>query len=383
MSNFYAGYYQVGNEKYSNKLFAAIHATQTNQPMKWCFYDEIFAKTKPTYVSDIKLLYRQRAYQLREKYDYLILYFSGGSDSWTVLNTFLENNIKLDHVFVKWPLRAMNKGFYIPNAIDKTAFNFVSEWDLVINKDLKWLAQNYPEIRIEVGDWLENLTESYFNDQLFADSVHHHFMTNLLRVPYGSKVEKELVAKGKKVGAIYGVDKPAIIEHKNKCYFFFKDAAVTTCPVRKENPYGTEYFYWTPDMPEIVVEQAHKIYNWYKNNADKRKIIKSPASDIEKKDWTKEQLSKNFEISANIIRSIVYPDWDFNKFQADKPLPIPSFDGKQKDYWLEIRPEMQNIKKVWKYYWQSYIDKINPIYLRSNKELEISRTMYHYIGDMQ
>lgn len=382
MTNYYAGYYEVGNEKYSNKLFAAIRATETNQDMKWKFHDDIFARTKPIYTPNIKLLYKQRAIQLREKYDYLILYFSGGSDSWTVLNTFLENNIKLDHVFVKWPMRAMDKGFYNPNSIDKTAFNFVSEWDLVISKDLKWLAQYYPNIKIEVGDWLENLSETYFNDDLFTDSVHHHFMTNLLRVPYGSKIEKELVLQGKKVGSIYGVDKPAVLEHRNKFYFYFKDAAVATCPVRKENPEGTEYFYWSPDMPEIVIEQVHKIYEWYKCNPDKRKIIRSSHSEPEKKNWDAVAFNKNFEVSANIVRQVVYPDWDFNKFQADKPVPIANFDGKQKDYWLEIRPEMQNIKQVWRYYWKSYIDKIDPKYLRPNKELDVSRTMYHYVGDI-
>ena len=29
MTNYYAGYYQVGNQKYTNKIFAAIDATDT------------------------------------------------------------------------------------------------------------------------------------------------------------------------------------------------------------------------------------------------------------------------------------------------------------------------------------------------------------------
>jgi hypothetical protein len=63
------GYYQVGNTKYSNKIFAAIDATSTNQPMTWHFHDEIFATVKPTGITDIKLLYKARAQQLRDKYD--------------------------------------------------------------------------------------------------------------------------------------------------------------------------------------------------------------------------------------------------------------------------------------------------------------------------
>jgi len=383
MTNYYAGYYQVGTKKYTNKIFAAIDATETKQDMTWHFHDDIFSSIKPIGVPNIKALYKERAQQLRDKYDYLILYFSGGSDSWTVLNSFLENNIKLDHIFVKWPMKAMDKGFYKPNAMDKSAFNFASEWDLVIKKDLDWLAQYHPEIKIEIGDWLDNLKQDYFNDDLFTNAVHHHFMTNLLRVPCGSQTEKELVDQGKKVGSIYGVDKPVILENDKKCYFFFKDGAVTTCPIRKENPYGTEYFYWTPDMPQIAVEQAYKVFQWYKNNKEQRNIIISNRNAPEKWKWSEEKVSKNFETSANIIRSIVYPDWDLRKFQADKPIPVPEFDGKQKDYWLETRSEMQEIKKVWKYYWNSYIDKIDPKYMKTNKELKVSRSRYFYLGDME
>jgi diphthamide synthase (EF-2-diphthine--ammonia ligase) len=93
---------------------------------------------------------------LRDKYDYLILYYSGGSDSWTVLNTFLENNIKLDCVYVRWPFKAENS--YTPNTVNQTAYNFMSEWDFVIKKDLEWLAQEHPEIRIETADWMEGVT---------------------------------------------------------------------------------------------------------------------------------------------------------------------------------------------------------------------------------
>lgn len=379
--NLYAGYYQVGQEKFTNKLYAAIKASEQNLEMTWHFHDDLFTNIKPKGLN-LKTLYKQRAQQLREKYDYLILYYSGGSDSWTVLNTFLENNIKLDHIFVKWPLSAMDKGFYKANEIDKTAYNFVSEWDLVLKNDLQWLAQNHPEIKIEIGDWLENLNTDYFNDNIFDSAVHHLFMTNLLRVPYGSKTEKQLVNKGVKVGSIYGVDKPAVVVHNNKLYYFFKDGAVSTCPIRPENPYGTEYFYWTPDMPNIVVEQAFQIYKWYKVNIDKIYVVLSTINAPEKKYWSDLEHSRNFQISADYVRAIVYPDWDLKKFQADKPIPVPEFDGKQKDYWIEIRPEFREIKPVWRHYWLSYITKVKNKFLQENKELKISRSKYHYVADL-
>jgi len=45
-------------------------------------------------------LYKKRAAQIRSEYDYIVLYFSGGSDSITMLNAFMRNNIKVDEVVV-------------------------------------------------------------------------------------------------------------------------------------------------------------------------------------------------------------------------------------------------------------------------------------------
>jgi hypothetical protein len=380
--NYYGGYYKVGEEKFRSKTLAAIKATELKLPMTWHFHDDIFAKVKPTGQVDLKELYKQRALQLRDKYDYLILNFSGGSDSWTVLHTFLENNIKLDHVFVKWPKSAMDKGFYTPNTQDRSAFNFASEWDFTIKKDLEWLAQAHPEIKIEVGDWLENLNEKYFHDDLFHNTVNDNFMTNLLRGHYSSETEKLLVDKGLKVGSIYGVDKPWVVVNDNKCFFHFADGATATCPPQAINPYGTEYFYWSPDMPEVAVEQAYKVYQWYKTNADKRNFMLKVSRDPSLMEKSVKEYMKVFEESSDILRSLIYPDWDFSKFQAFKPLAIPGFDGKQKDIWLESRPEMVQMKQVWKHYWKSYTDKIDPKYMFANREFKKSTSRLHYLGDM-
>jgi len=49
----------------------------------------------------LDFLYALRARQLREKYDYLVLYFSGGADSTNILKTFIDNNIFLDEIVMQ------------------------------------------------------------------------------------------------------------------------------------------------------------------------------------------------------------------------------------------------------------------------------------------
>lgn len=46
----------------------------------------------------LKELMRQQAQLIRDKYSYIVLYFSGGSDSTTMLNAFLDNDIFVDEV---------------------------------------------------------------------------------------------------------------------------------------------------------------------------------------------------------------------------------------------------------------------------------------------
>ena len=83
------GYYTVGNTKFFSKTAALIEATKTNVFPQWHFGNAEFASVDVATTSQVGLpeLYRLRAIQLREKYDYLILNFSGGSDSCTVLTT--------------------------------------------------------------------------------------------------------------------------------------------------------------------------------------------------------------------------------------------------------------------------------------------------------
>lgn len=48
----------------------------------------------------LSVLYKKRAQQIRDTYDYIVLYFSGGSDSITMLNAFMQNGIEIDEVVV-------------------------------------------------------------------------------------------------------------------------------------------------------------------------------------------------------------------------------------------------------------------------------------------
>ena len=98
------GHWIVGEQKFINKYEALLFATRKNLPVHYKFFNEVWEKFDRSQLGKFSLqeVYKQRAQQLRDQYDYLILYFSGGADSYNVLRSFIDNNIKLDEVCVKW-----------------------------------------------------------------------------------------------------------------------------------------------------------------------------------------------------------------------------------------------------------------------------------------
>ena len=72
------GYYQVGKETFAYKSPAVTYASITNEKLKWIFYPEVwrnFINNRRYQLGQVELdtLYKIRAQQLRDKYDYLIL----------------------------------------------------------------------------------------------------------------------------------------------------------------------------------------------------------------------------------------------------------------------------------------------------------------------
>ena len=102
------GYYSVGDIKTFSKIEAIELGKKIKRWPRWDFNDSIFGHydwTTPSSLS-LKELYRRRAQQIREKYDYVVIWYSGGADSFNVLDSFLSNGIKVDEIAHCWSVKA-------------------------------------------------------------------------------------------------------------------------------------------------------------------------------------------------------------------------------------------------------------------------------------
>ena len=105
------GVYYCNSNPFFNKLEAILEANISGKHVEWDYHDAIFKQAKWDYNPPIELkeLYRQRALQLREAYDHLVLFYSGGVDSWNILKTFIDNNIRLDEIYMFGAFEAEEK----------------------------------------------------------------------------------------------------------------------------------------------------------------------------------------------------------------------------------------------------------------------------------
>lgn len=371
------GYWKVGERKFLNKLQALQYASEIKQYVKFHYFDNIFEKVDRSQLGKFTLneLYKQRAQQLREKYDYLILYFSGGSDSYNVLRSFLDNNIKLDELCVKWPKKVLesNVKIYTPNTLDTSAFNYMSEWDFAIKPVLEEIAQSHPNIKIEIVDWLP---DENANLEKYFETVQHWHDIEIPSLAVWSPSEERLTARGKRVGAIYGVDKPYVMFDKSSAYLTFIDAALAMGTTNPYNVYGTEFFYWSPDLPLLAFEMANQVTQWYLKNPhyiNMCGVHEGTFGSILSGMFT-------YVMQQKMYRAVLYTTWT-NRFQADKPIQVERTD---KQNWIMKVPEMKRYREQFMAVKDSHINTLHRLsYMADNgRQLYLNTyTKYYKIAD--
>ena len=284
------GYYEYDGNSYFDKfdvLDLALSKKDYNPNITFNFNDHVYSKIDWEKEPEFSLneLYKIRAQQLRDSYDYLILMYTGGSDSRQVLHSFLDNDIFLDEVQSIHPLKITSSLKAVEDTNHQNAFLF--EYDLTTVPGLKELNKKSPKTKIEILDMSDDLMnycgdENYFGDRRHPSQfgVYHMIKTNV-----GLEYNRKNSERKGKVAVIYGVDKPKLVIRNNKLFSYFVDVGRPGAqPQRKENDvnYKTVFFYLTPDLPLITVKQCHvikkfieKIPSVYDAFISKRDIIKT------------------------------------------------------------------------------------------------------------
>lgn len=238
--------YQVSDQIFFNPyrafLYASKHCPHESPNL---IIDDVFDKsdwTQNPQESIIDLLDR-RAIQIAKKYDRIILAFSGGTDSTTVYNTLLRNGIFIDEILIS----------YTPDN------------ELHPMRNVEWIQKNHPDPRTKITvfdryesrwndlfdqeDWVLNNCGGYRRFELGAPG------------PYFYSHCEETWGNSNWC-LLTGLEKPHIKKHNGQW-----------CAVHLDKVYQAgmnwpkfEYFFVTPDLPNLHIKQNHMLLSYIKSN---------------------------------------------------------------------------------------------------------------------
>ena len=365
------GFYRVGDARFYSVLEAHLEHARVGQPLKWDFNEAVFSsydwKIEPN--ETLEELYQQRAQQIRDRYDHVVLWFSGGADSTNVLNSFVNNNIKLDEVASQVNYEATGSRFdWLNGEIYNVAVPKVNQ----ARQKQPWLQHTIVDIAKQTFDHF-NQKETKF------DWIYHmnwHFNPNnaskkdiKLREPHW----RDMIAAGKRVAFIHGMDKPYVIQVKNRYYFRFKnmvDTAVSGYTQMLNRPWEfDELFYWSPDLPKLIIKQAHVVKRYLKNLTPGDQYL---AQTNAKKGGGQNTCSgtvngQTYYVTPDGISRLIYPGW----YPVPYQFKAPNLLFTPRDEWFFRLPDSDPAKYSWQtgiqHLWQTTPDlwKNDPNNIRS------------------
>jgi hypothetical protein len=353
-----SGYYQVGSEIFNNKLEALYYASNNKQRPRWVFHDDVYGKfdwtTRP--LLSLKEVYRARAQQLRDKYDYISISFSGGADSWNTLNSFLSNGIHVDEVYTRFAIDGSRK-YVNANSIVKNAGNYTSEYEYAVKPVLDYVAKNFPKTKITVDD----ITTDYFNeiteDEMFRTG--HFAFSGMSAKRCANQIGLDVDYTNKKVASIRGSGKLQVFAFAGNFFTCFIDS--DAWPVDSDPHLALEYFYWSPDMPEVVSVQAHTMLDYFRVRPELHNLIapglNTTSSLVNSGNLLRTQDEILTQAYDELVKSICYPGWDPNTFQAGKNSKI--IFEREEDFW--ILKENSTSVQSWKWAVDQFYTKLDDL----------------------
>ena len=252
------GWYAKGpplfKEHYYNNKWLALQQHK-NKDIQFYFYEDIFDQFD--WKKEINIPFDQllkfRAQQLRDSYKYIRLWYTGGSDSQTMLNVFIKNNIYIDEIVtVRVGVTDKFDELISETEITKRAIPQLKKLDLPNTKIT--IVETGPDKVLENlnnQDYFHFVGAIFLRSPVYASSVYKLFPE--LMFPAHDKYES--------IANIQGHLKPRICYENNNFYSFYYDTEFT---VFTPSP-NIECFYSTPNYPEIHIKQCQMLKEYIKN----------------------------------------------------------------------------------------------------------------------
>jgi hypothetical protein len=332
---FYNGNIHTDRHSIADEILNEYKTTNVlRQDVRFIFHDTHFSKfdwtKEPT--ESLAELYKQRAIQLRDKYKYLIVAYSGGSDSHQILQTFLDNDIFIDEVFTTTWEKLLN-GIDRTELLNDEHLKFFLEYELNVAPMLKLIKEKSPLTKITVidsSDFLYNDVKTRNFEVLGMLKTNGGSFRGLL-VPIPQTIKlfagytiNKLSQDG--VAFISGIDKPLISIKNNEFFTCFSDVGYTYDKLMNNKIIDKvckfEYFFWTPDFPFIPIKQAHVVKRALETDKLFYAVFLNIKNNANKHDLGKKFGHNHWHDFDQYLMHKIYPDLKGLHYVAGKPKKI-------------------------------------------------------------
>lgn len=288
-NNPYYYYYSVDDRIFSSK-FLALATTSNNKDRHIKFH---IPNIESAFLSldlykepeeSLQQLYKERAIQLRNDYDYLVLFYSGGYDSHNILETFMRNNIFLDEIVIANFIDTSDKknlelekinilahegrgfeveksaiplaNFYVNNFSPHTKITYFSK---ILQEHINFWTDN------------ENFRKNKMNFINVSELIGNRPIWRSIN-PNLYNLEWRKIRETKKVAFIWGREKPDIKQDDIGYFFHFNDSLFLNCYNTEidlcldNQPLYHEYFYIHPKAVKMYIKQAHVMIKKFPND---------------------------------------------------------------------------------------------------------------------
>ena len=321
------GYYQIDGIKTLSKFEAYKFANGDISKIQFLYNEEIMSKHDWTQEpsEDIYELYGRRAKQLRNKYDYLVLLYSGGIDSHTVLKSFLDNNVHLNEICTLTNAQVESKTGKFNQEVFNAAIPFVSSLDL---------ARLGTKFRLfDISDLVINQFQDDFvleHWHLYNQGLGNHWTSAVRSHILKSKVDDhlQLAEQGKSVCYIWGFDKPIMTCENNQYSIRIADASVDLnmrqfinrkMLTEKLANFYDEPFYTCSEFPEISIKQGHLLLKLIKTLSSTDERLRSQDELATTGPFVVHHRAEYYRfLPKKMVDGAIYPQANLLQFGDDK-----------------------------------------------------------------
>lgn len=309
------GYYTYRGRSYTSKMdvmLAAVEARDSDPDVRLWFQDDVYGAIDHTLepASTLAELYVERARRLRDQYSYLILLYSGGSDSHQVLCSFLRAGVFVDEVRTSYPVKALARTEVVADRAHPLGLVF--EYELAAKRGLEMVRRLSPRTKIVVDDYTDSLRANANDEYLalseralwFSRGIFHNVFVGARSRSVLRDVEDQRL---RGVGLVHGSDKPVVFLAGRELMFCFSDVGRTSSWFFQNEPGADlvtpEMFFWSRNAPLIVTRQCHEIKRRLALDPGLRSLLPSSSG------------VNFFSVADEALKPVIYPDWDINTYQ--------------------------------------------------------------------